>query len=138
MINEYSSNSFSTNRSFGLIFFGVFLIASFLLFFYQNDFWIWTFCLSITFLVLSYIFPKVLSPLNRFWTAFGLLMQKFTNPILLALIFYFVITPTGLLMRLFGKHYFQLKWKFDPNAKSYWIRRNPPNRSGDESFKNQF
>jgi hypothetical protein len=137
MTHDYYSKSMPSNRSFGLVFFVFFLIVSFLLFFHGIVFWYWFFYLSITFLILAFSFPKVLLPLNRFWTLFGLFIQKFTSPILLTIIFFLIITPTGLLMRLFGKHYFQLKWKFDPNVKSYWISRKLPNRS-DDTFKNQF
>ncbi len=79
--------------------------------------------------------PSLLAPLNRVWTKFGLLLHKVVSPIVLGVMFYLVITPTGLLMRLFGKD--PLRLKFDGTAKSYWIPREPPGPKPD-SIKDQF
>jgi hypothetical protein len=135
MKNQFLPKQGSSDRSFGIVFFIFFLIVALLPLFRGYGFRYWALYLSIAFLTLAFLKPKILSPLNRFWTVLGLLLQQLTSPIVLAILFYFVLTPTGLLMRLFGKHSFQLK--FEPYAKSYWIRRNPPG-SSTESFKNQF
>jgi hypothetical protein len=68
--------------------------------------------------------PARLAPLNRLWTRLGVLLAKVVSPIGLGLIFALAIVPTGLIMRLLGKDLLGLR--FQPNAASYWIRREPP------------
>ena len=75
-------------------------------------------------LLLGLVAPATLAPLNRAWTKLGLLLFKIVNPIVLGLIFALTIIPIGLLLRLFGKD--PLRLKFEPEAKSYWIERDPP------------
>ena len=75
-------------------------------------------------LLLGLVAPAALAPLNRAWTKLGLLLFKIVNPIVLGLIFALTIIPIGLLLRLFGKD--PLRLKFEPEAKSYWIERDPP------------
>jgi hypothetical protein len=79
--------------------------------------------------------PNLLAPLNRIWFRFGNMLHTITNPILLGMIFFLVITPTALIMRLLKKDLLRLK--FEPASKSYWIPREPPG-PGADSFKNQF
>lgn len=79
--------------------------------------------------------PALLAPFNRLWTRFGLLLNRVTNPIVMALMFFVVLTPSGLLMRLFGKD--PLRRRFDADAATYWIEREPPGPTG-ESMRNQF
>ena len=87
------------------------------------------------FLLLAALVPGVLAPANRLWTKFGLLLHHIVSPIALGILFFLVVTPTGLLMRLFGKD--PLRLRFDPDADSYWIKRDPPGPAAD-SLKNQF
>lgn len=87
------------------------------------------------FLLLAMLIPQVLAPANRLWTKFGLLLHNIVSPIALGILFFLVVTPTGLLMRLFGKD--PLRLRFDPAASSYWIKRDPPGPAAD-SLKNQF
>jgi len=75
-------------------------------------------------LLLGLTVPSLLAPLNRAWTQLGLLLFKVVNPIVLGLIFLVTILPIGLLLRAFGKD--PLRLRFDPDAKSYWIPRDPP------------
>jgi hypothetical protein len=77
----------------------------------------------------------VLSPLNRLWLRFGLLLHKIVSPLVLGIMFFLVITPIGLLMRAVGKDLLRLK--FDKRSSSYWIERLPPGPP-PESLKDQF
>ncbi len=85
--------------------------------------------------MLAFAAPQVLAPLNRLWFKLGLLLHKIVNPIVLGIMFYVVVTPTGLIMRLLGKDLLRLKR--DPAAASYWIERTPPGPK-PESLGDQF
>lgn len=91
--------------------------------------------IACVFLVIALAAPALLGPLNRLWLKFGDLLHAIVSPIILGLIFFLMITPIGLFMRLFGKDFLRLR--FDPDAPSYWLRREPP---GPEktSFDKQF
>ena len=86
-------------------------------------------------LAVAFLKPALLAPFNRVWFKFGLLLQRVVNPLVMALIYFAVVTPTGLVLRALGKD--PLRLRYDPDAESYWIRRDPP---GPErgSMKNQF
>jgi hypothetical protein len=88
-----------------------------------------------SFLVCALFFPTVLSPLNKAWFRLGLLLGKIASPIVLGAIFFLMITPVALLMRLGGRDVLGLRRK--KSVSSYWIDRtaSEPNSS---SFKNQF
>jgi hypothetical protein len=73
---------------------------------------------------IALVAPALLGPLNRLWLKFGALLHAITSPIILGVMFFLVITPMGLAMRLFGKDLLRLR--FDPAAPTYWIRREPP------------
>ena len=79
--------------------------------------------------------PSLLRPLNRLWLRLGLMLHRLTSPLILGFLFFAVITPVGLLMRLFGKRPLQLR--FDPQASSYWTQRQPPGPD-PRSMTNQF
>ena len=95
----------------------------------------WSLAIAGVFLVLSLFYPQLLAPLNRLWTRFGLLLHNIVNPIVLGLLFFVVVTPIGLLMRLFGKR--PLNIDFDRETTSYWIDREPPGPA-PETMKQQF
>jgi hypothetical protein len=86
-------------------------------------------------LIPAVFFPSVLSPLNRAWLRFGLLLNRIVSPIVLALVFYGVVTPMAVLFRRFGNN--ALRLQRDPNSSSYWIARRPPGPA-PETLKNQF
>lgn len=90
---------------------------------------------SLVFLLFALVFPKALSPLNWVWTRFGLLLHRIVSPLVLGLLFFLVITPFGVLMRLFGGD--PLRLRLDPKLPSYWIERNPPGPAPG-SLKDQF
>jgi hypothetical protein len=75
-------------------------------------------------LVFGLVAPARLAPLNRAWTRLGLLLFKVVNPLVLGLIYLTTIVPIGLLMRLLGRDLLSLK--FDRQAQSYWVLREPP------------
>ncbi|MEX0693934.1 MAG: hypothetical protein WD075_05790, partial [Rhodospirillales bacterium] len=87
------------------------------------------------FLFAAYFAKPLLRPLNLLWFKFGLLLYKIVNPVVMALLYYTTMVPTGLLMKLFGKD--PLNRTFDAEAKSYWIERDPPGPE-PESMKRQF
>ncbi|MEL6961583.1 MAG: SxtJ family membrane protein [Pseudomonadota bacterium] len=84
---------------------------------------------GIPLLLFGFIAPSLLAPLNKAWTKLGLLLFKIVNPIVLGLIFLLTILPIGLLLRAFGKD--PLRLKFEPDAKTYWIERDPPGPAPD-------
>ena len=125
----------SSNRSFGLVFTVVFVLIGLFPLISSGSIRIWSLCLSGVFLLASLLKPEVLQPLNNLWTKFGLLLNKIISPIMLAVLFFLVVTPTGILMRIFSGN--PMKPKFDPSAESYWIKRDPPGPK-PESMSDQF
>ena len=95
----------------------------------------WALGIAAVFLAVALVRPSLLAPLNRVWFKFGLLLQRVVNPLVMALIYFAVVTPTGLVMRALGKD--PLRLKHDPDARSYWIHRGPPGPER-ESMQNQF
>lgn len=132
---KHNINNGSSDRSFGLVFAAFFLIVGLLPLLHGHALRIWALLMAAGFLVVAMIIPGILSPLNRLWTSFGLLLHRIVSPIALSILFYGIVTPTGLLMRLFGKD--PLRLRPDKNAASYWIVRTPPGPE-PESLKNQF
>lgn len=96
---------------------------------------VWAVGLAGGILVLAWVAPLVLHPFNRAWTQFGFLLHKLVSPVALGVLFFGVVTPTGLLLRLFGKD--PLCRKLDPNADSYWVKR-VEQRPSPDSLRNQF
>ncbi len=125
----------SSDRSFGFVFAAVFLIVALYPLLHAGGIRIWAAVISGLFLLLAVLVPRVLAPANRLWTKFGLLLHNIVSPLALGILFLLVVTPTGLLMRLFGKD--PLRLRFDPAAASYWIKRDPPGPAAD-SLNNQF
>tara|TARA_B100000900_G_scaffold403515_1_gene410702 strand:- start:458 stop:847 length:390 start_codon:yes stop_codon:yes gene_type:complete len=121
-----------TNRNFGIVFFIVFLLISFYPMTFNEDIIIWSLALSLIFLGLGLINSKILTPLNKLWFKFGILLGRIVSPIIMALIFFAVVTPIGLTMRLLGKDLLNLK--YNKKNKSYWIEKNGPK----SKMKNQF
>ena len=114
----------SSNRSFGIVFAVVFAIIALWPLMDGGAARVWAAAIAGAFLAISLARPAVLAPLNRAWTAFGSVLHRFTNPLLMGLVFYGAVTPTALIMRALGKD--PLRRRFDHDAKSYWIEREPP------------
>ena len=121
----------SSNKSFGIVFFVVFLLIAFYPLTNQGDVRIWSIIVSLIFLVLGLLNSKLLSPLNKFWFKFGIFLGKIVSPLVMGLIFFFVVTPIGILMKIFKKDLLNLKYN---NDNSYWIEKNEPK----SKMKNQF
>ena len=121
-----------SNRSFGVVFFVVFLIISILPFFKGENLRIWSLIIAIIFLLLGLTNSKFLFPLNKLWFKFGIFLGNFISPIVLGFIFFFVVTSIGIIMRLFGKDLLNLKE--NNKKKSYWIEKTGPK----SKMKNQF
>ena len=120
-----------SNRSFGIVFFIVFFIISLFPLLKGNDVRIWSLLVSLIFLVLGLINSNILSPLNKLWFKFGLLLGNFISPIVMGLVFFLVVTPTGLIMKLFRKDLINLRKN---NSSTYWIEK----KDIKSSMKNQF
>lgn len=138
MVEEVRRDELSpggSNRSLGLVFAAFFVIIGLLPLLKGGGLRLWALVVSGVFLLAALAFPSVLAPLNRLWTRFGLLLHKIVSPIVLGIMFYLVITPTGLLMRVLGKDLLRLK--FERRAGSYWIERTPPGPAPD-TLKDQF
>ena len=122
----------SSTKSFGVVFFIVFLIIALYPLINSEELRIWALVTSFVFLFLAFVAPKTLSIPNMLWFKFGLLLGSIIAPIVMALVYFVTVVPTGLIMRLLGKDL--LKQKLDKNVKSYWIERSKPMGS----MKNQF
>ena len=121
----------SSNRSFGIVFFIVFLLIALYPLLKDNDLRIWSLVISFIFLILGLINSKILTPLNRLWFKFGLLLGKFISPLIMGIIFFIVVTPIGIIMRLLKKDLLNLKYN---KKESYWIDKTGPK----SKMKNQF
>ena len=120
-----------SNKSFGIVFFIVFFVVSIYPLFFDGNLRVWSLIVSLSFLVLGLINSRVLTPLNRMWFKFGMFLGKFVSPIIMGLVFFLVVTPTGLIMRAFKKDLLNLKKK---DSKSYWIKRD----KFESDMRNQF
>ena len=110
----------SSNKSFGIVFFIFFLIISIYPLFKNGNIIIWSLIFSIIFLFLGLLNSRILTPLNILWFKFGILIGKLDSPIVMGIIFYGIVTPTSIIMKLFGKNLLDLK---KSNKKSYWIEK---------------
>ena len=121
----------SSNRSFGIVFFIVFILIAFYPLINQEEIRIWSVLISLLFLILGIINSKILTPLNKVWFKFGIFLGKIISPIVMGLIFFLVVTPIAFLMRMLKKDLLNLK--FNKNN-SYWIKKTDPK----STMKNQF
>ena len=121
----------STNKSFGLVFFVVFFLISVYPLLNAENIRFWSLIVAIIFLTLGLLNSKILTPLNKIWFKFGLLLGSIVSPIVMSIIFFFIVTPISLIMRILGKDILNLKWN---NSNSYWIEKSGPK----SKMKNQF
>ncbi len=120
-----------SNRSFGLVFCLVFLIIALYPLINNEDIRVWSLIISILFILFGLMNSKILTPLNKIWFKFGLLLGRIVSPIIMGVIFFLVVTPIGLIMRIIGKDLLNLKFN---NKNSYWIEKTGPK----SKMKNQF
>ena len=134
MLENYRnfSNEYGSEKSFGIVFSIVFFIVGVYPLFKSQDLYIWALLIAFIFLILGFCAPKMLTIPNQLWFKFGMLIGHLVTPILMALIYFIAVLPTGLIMRILGKDL--INTRLDKKAKSYWIIR-------DEKMgpmKNQF
>ena len=120
-----------SNRNFGIVFFVIFLIITIYPLIYEGDIRIWSLIISIIFLILGLLDSRILTPFNRIWFKFGVLLGNIVAPIVMGVIFYLVVTPIGIIMRIIKKDILNLKFN---SEKTYWIKRDKIK----SKMKNQF
>jgi len=126
-----SNIKISSNRSFGIVFFIVFLLISIYPIFKDGNIRIWSLLVAIIFLVLGLMNAIILTPLNKTWFKFGLILGKIVSPIVMGVVFFTVVTPISFFMKILGKDLLNLKYN---NNKSYWIEKSGPK----SKMRNQF
>ena len=120
-----------SNRSFGIVFFIVFLLIAIYPLLSGESVRLWSLAIATIFLILGIINSSLLSPLNKIWFKFGLLLGRLISPLVMSLIFFLVVTPIALLMKLLKKDLLNLKFNKD---NTYWIVKSGPK----SKMKNQF
>ena len=120
-----------SNRSFGILFSIVFLIIAIWPLLSVSEIRYWSLAISVIFLILGLIKSKILTPLNKIWFKIGVLLGNIISPVVMSIVFFLVVTPTSMIMKILGKNLLNLKKN---NNKSYWIEKNKQNTS----MKNQF
>jgi len=122
----------SSNRSFGLVFFVLFLIVALWPLKYEEDIRLWSLVISIIFFILGVINSKLLTPLNKLWFKFGILLGLIVTPIIMGIVYFVVVTPTGVLMRLLGKDL--LRMSKVKNTSTYWIKSDKQKNTMKKQF----
>ena len=120
-----------SNKSFGIVFSIVFLVIAFWPMLNGNEINYWSLAISIVFLILGLINSKILTPLNKIWFKFGILLGNVVGPIVMGIIFFLIVTPTSIIMKILGKDVLNLKKN---NNNSYWIEKN----NQKSKMKNQY
>jgi len=123
-----------SDRTFGLVMAGALAVLALFNGWHHGRLWPWMLLAAALFLVLGLLWPSLLHPLNRLWMMLGLLLHRIVNPIVMGLLFYGTILPTGLVMRLRGRDLLRLRR--DPAAETYWITRTPG--PAPETMRDQF
>ena len=121
----------SSNRSFGVVFFIVFLLIALYPVINKEEIRVWSLIVSLIFLVLGLLNSKILYPLNQIWFKFGVFLGRIISPLIMAIIFFFVVTPIGFIMRALRKDILNLRYN---TKKTYWIEKTGPK----SKMKNQF
>jgi hypothetical protein len=121
----------SSNKSFGIVFFIFFLIVSIYPLIDGGVLRVWSLAISIIFLILGLLNSKVLTPLNKLWFKLGILLGTIVSPIVMGIVFFIVVTPISLIMKILGKDILNLKKN---KNQSYWVDKSEPN----SKMKNQF
>ena len=132
MDKQFNNNiQISSNRSFGIVFFVIFILIALYPITYNEDIRIWSIMISFIFLFLGLLNSTILTPLNKLWFKFGIFLGRIVSTLVMGIIFFFIVTPIGIIMRIIGKDLLNLKFN---NNKSYWIDKNGPK----SKMKNQF
>ncbi len=131
MLNK-SKIKMNSNRNFGLVFFIIFLILGLWPITNGEEIRIWLILLAFIFFILGIMESKLLSPLNRLWFKFGIMLGAIVAPIVMGAIFFIVVTPIGIVMSIIGKDL--LNKKHDKKKETYWIKRIKPTGSMKRQF----
>ena len=131
-MKDKSKIKIGSNRSFGLFFFIILMIIGLWPLKNNGDLNLYVVLLSVPFLILGLLNSKLLNPLNLLWFKFGIAIGSIMAPIVMGIVFFFIVTPTGLIMKMFGKKL--LDSEFDKGKKSYWINRNKESNSMRKQF----
>ena len=126
-----SNIKIGSNKSFGIVFFIFFSIVSVFPLLKDENIRIWSLIIAIIFLILGLLNSKILTPLNKIWFKFGILLSSFVSPLVMGIVFFGIVTPTSLIMKVLGKNLLNLK---KGNKKTYWIERSKI----ESKMKNQF
>ena len=129
MSNKYIN--MPSNKNFGIVFSIIFFLICLYPLLNNENIRLWSLFLSLIFLFLGYLNSKILTPLNKIWFQFGIFLGKTISPLIMGIIFFLVVTPTGLLMRLFKKDLLNLKFN---NNKTYWIEKKEPKSRMKDQF----
>ena len=121
----------SSNKSFGIVFSIFFLLISVYLLLNNDPIYYWSLFVSFIFLVLGLMNSKILSPLNLLWFKFGILLGKIVSPVVMGIIFFLVVTPISIILKIFGKDVLNLKFN---NNKTYWIVKDGPKSNMKKQF----
>jgi hypothetical protein len=121
----------SSNKSFGIVFFIFFFIVSIFPLLNNENIRIWSLIISFIFLALGLMNSIILNPLNKIWFKFGILLGKIVSPLVMGIIYFFVVTPIGFLMKIFKKDYLNLKFN---NKKTYWVDKTNPKSTMKKQF----
>ena len=119
----------SSNRSFGLVFCAIFLIISIWPLLDDKDIRIWSLIVSLIFLILGILNSNLLKPFNKIWFKFGIFLGKIVSPIIMGLVYFLVVTPTGFIMRFLGKDLLKLKKN---KNNTYWLAKNYKSNMKDQ------
>ena len=133
--SRHGDVAMGSERSFGIVMAVAIGLIALINWWHHGQIWPWLGGFAVLFLAAALIYPHVLRPLNWVWFKFGLLLHSIVNPIMMGLLFYATIWPTGVIMRIRGKEF--LKLKREPDSESYWIVRRPPGPPAD-SMRDQF
>ena len=128
---DNSNIKIGTNKSFGLVFFVFFFIVSIFPLLNDGNIRVWSLIVSIIFLILGILNSKILTPLNQVWFKFGILLGRFVSPVVMGAVFFVIVTPTSVIMKVLQKNLLNLK---KDNKKTYWIERSKIK----SKMKNQF
>ena len=121
----------SSNKSFGLVFFVIFIIIALWPLLNDGNIRIWSIIVSIIFLILGLLNSKILTPFNKLWMRLGALLGIIVSPIVMGVVYFGIITPIGLIIKLFGKDVLNLK--LDKNKKTYWtLKKKIPSKMKDQ------
>ena len=127
-----SNIKISSNRNFGLVFFFIFLVVSIWPLTHNESPRIWSAIISLAFLILVLTRSKLLTPLNRLWAKFGIILGAIIAPIVMGVVFFLVVTPTGLVMKIIGKDLLSIK--YDKKKETYWVKRDKPTSTMKQQF----